>query len=351
MVFGQAKEMNVIKSIALTPLWIAQVFTQTKSYRDNPIIGSRTMNRLGLGITRIVIAYGMHKFRMALLAPLVEPKYRKMYKERGYICIENFLSSEDFAEIERTVNNAKGEVRECVQGDTLTLRILLDDEALAKMPALRKLVDNPLYERLCKYVASFWKRPLYYIQNIKNGFASGKPDPQKVLHADAYFPSMKAWFFINDVEPDHGPFTYVPTSHRLTWKRIKWEYKHSIDARDADNAYSAKGSMRYTLDDLHEMDLPEPVAMVLKKNSLVVGDVFGIHCRGSALKPCNRLELWAYSRSNPFNPFPGFGSKLRSKAEYRLAKAYWRWQDRRAAKRNGQSSWHLVQEDKFHDAN
>ncbi len=341
--------MTIVKSLVLTPLWIAQIFTQTKSFKDNPVIGSRLLNRLGLGVGRMLLAYGLHKFRMLLLAPMVEARHRRQYAEQGFICIENFLADEDFAAIERAIQNAGGEVRECVQGDTLTLRILLDDEALEQMPALRKLVDNRLYERLCMYVASFWKRPLYYIQSIKNGYVSGKPDPQKVLHADCFFPTMKAWFFIEDVLPEHGPFTYVPTSHRLTWKRIKWEYRHSITARDADNAYSAKGSMRYTLDDLREMDLPEPVPMVLEKNSLLIGDVFGIHCRGTATKPCSRLELWAYSRSNPFNPFPGFGSRLRSKLEYRLAKAYWRWQDRRAAARNVPSSWHLVPSGKIHD--
>ena len=74
-----------------------------------------------------------------------------------------------------------------------------------------------------KYCAARLKRPLYYVQSIKNGYVAGRSDPQKVLHSDTFHSSMKAWYFIDDVTEDRGPFTYVPGSHRLTWKRLKWE--------------------------------------------------------------------------------------------------------------------------------
>jgi hypothetical protein len=63
----------------------------------------------------------------------------------------------------------------------------------------------------------------------------------------------------------------------------------------------------------------------------------------------SRLEIWAYSRTNPFNPLPGFGFRFVSRLECRLAKLYWRWQDDRAAKRNTISSWHLVPNEKMHE--
>ena len=43
------------------------------------------------------------------------------------------------------------EVRECIQGDTLTHRILLDDDALDHLPASKRLLDHPLFEPLLTY--------------------------------------------------------------------------------------------------------------------------------------------------------------------------------------------------------
>ena len=65
-----------------------------------------------------------------------------------------------------------------------------------------------------------------------------------MLHADTFHPTMKAWFFIDEVSADKGPFTYVPGSHRLTWARPKWKYRRSITARHFKDGYSEKGSMR-----------------------------------------------------------------------------------------------------------
>ena len=42
---------------------------------------------------------------------------------------------------------ARGEVRECIQGDTLTHRILLDEETLVDMPATRRLIEDRAFER------------------------------------------------------------------------------------------------------------------------------------------------------------------------------------------------------------
>ncbi|CAN0508348.1 unnamed protein product, partial [Discosporangium mesarthrocarpum] len=165
---------------------------------------------------------------------------------------------------------------------------------------------------------------------------------QKALHADTFHPTMKSWFFLDDVAPDGGPFTYVPGSNRLTKKRLAWEYRRSLQAKSDPDGYSERGSLRVDPDDLRAMDLPDPVALPVRKNTLVVANTCGFHCRGHARAGATRLEVWSFSRTNPFNPFPGIGSKLASKLEHRAAKALWNWQDRKAAARGVLSSWHPV---------
>jgi hypothetical protein len=342
--------MSIARSVAMAPVWVLQVFGQAKSFRDNPVIGSPLLNCMGLHAARLVAAHALNRFRLFTLSPLVDAATRRTFARDGFVKVENFLPDEHFRALQDEVHGLKGEVRECIQGDTLTLRVLLDEEVLAKVPAVARLIELPAYERLLKYCGARLKRPLFYVQSIKNGFvAGGAPDPQKVLHADTFHPTMKAWFFIDEVTPDKGPFTYVPGSHRLTWARLKWEYRRSIQGRHLKDGYSEKGSMRAEAADLVEMGLPAPVAIAARPNTLVVADTHGFHCRGAAKGRASRLEIWAYSRTNPFNPLPGLGLKVFSRIEHRIAHAWWRRQDERARRRNTVSSWHLVPSEKLHE--
>lgn len=331
------------------PLWAVQLLGTSKSFRDNPLLGSATLNRLGLHAGRLIAAHAVNRLRLMLLSPLAEPARRREFRERGFVVIPDFLPPAQFDALQREVRAARGEVRECIQGDTLTHRILLDEATLATMPALGHLFARPGFEPLLKYCAACLKRPLYYVQSIKNGYVDGPPDPQKTLHSDTFHPTMKAWFFIDAVPLDGGPFTYVPGSHRLSLARLKWEYERSCRAASLRDGYSEKGSMRARPEDLAALGLPEPVRLTVEPNTLVVADTHGFHCRGQARPGTSRLEIWAYSRTNPFNPLPGFGFRFVSRIEYRLARLYWRWQDERAARRNTISSWHLVPSDKMHE--
>ena len=340
--------MSYLRNVLMSPVWLVQVFGMSKSFAANPILGSRSLNKLGLHAARLVLAHSIMRARAFMLSPLIGKKYRDAFQRNGFIAIEDFLSEDEFTELNRQVRDVRGQVRECIQGDTLTHRILLDKEALQKLPACRALIDSSAYERLLKYGGASLKRPLYYIQSIKNGFRKAKSDPQKVLHSDTFHPTMKAWFFLDDVSEDNGPFTYVPGSHKLTAARLKWEYRRSIRAHELKDGYSEKGSMRASLEDLSELGLPEPRALTVKRNTLVVANTYGFHCRGTAAEGSSRLEIWAYSRTNPFNPFPGLGLRWFSRIEHIVAKKYWEYEDARAAKRNSLSSWHLVPAEKMH---
>ena len=50
------------------------------------------------------------------------------------------------------------------------------------------------------------------------------------------------------------------------------------------------------------MGYPEPLAMPVPPNTLVLANVRGFHCRGDALEPGTRLTIWMQARDNPFNP-------------------------------------------------
>ncbi len=335
----------------MSPWWLVQVFSQAKSFTANPVLGNRLLNRLGLHVARLIVAHGARRIRLLYIAPFIDKKLRQAYWRDGFILIEDFLLADEFEELCSDVRQ-KGkelEVRECIQGDTLTQRVLLDEAASAQLPGVRKLIDNKRYLGLMAFVGATYKRPLFYIQRIANGAANGAADPQKNLHSDTFHPTMKAWFFLDDVTSDKGPFNYVPGSHRLTMGRLKWEYERSVNIHQQADTYSKRGSMRASDDDLKTMGYGPRRAVTVKKNTLVVADTHGFHCRGQAQKNASRLEVWAFCRTNPFSVFSGFGSRFASRLENRGAKALWRLEDKRAAARGAKSSWHVVDSTKMFD--
>ncbi len=340
--------MKRIYKIWMWPIWFLALFTQANSFKANPIIGNHTLNRMGLHVVRLVLAHTVMKLRWFLLMGLMGRAERKSFHRDGYLKVEKLLSDAELEALKDEVNGADSPARECIQGDTLTHRIFLDNRTLKKMPVTRRFLSDPEVIDRLMYAAGKNCRPLFYIQAIKNGFGKKGKDPQKNLHADTFHPSMKAWFFLEDVPTSKGPFNFVPGSTRLTWKRIKWEYARSKQAATMQDGYSEKGSFRFNSDDLEALGLPAPEAFTVPANTLVIGNTYGVHCRGQAEAGAKRIEIWAYSRFNPFNPWPGLGLPFYSRIEYSLAKAWWRFQDRQATKRGGYSSWHVIDSASFH---
>jgi hypothetical protein len=336
--------MSVVRNVGMVPVWLLQIFGQSKSFAANPFLGNVWLNRLGLHVIRVGAGHAMRRVRQAFIAPLVEPAQRREFWQNGFVVVKDFLPAEQFDDICKEITeHASGlEVRECIQGDTLTHRILLDENTIEQLPAISHLVEGRKFRHLLNYVAASFKRPLYYIQRIRNSHNPGAPDPQKTLHSDTFHPTMKAWFFLDDVTLDMGPFTYAPGSHRLTFSRLKWEYRQSVRAHKLESSYSRRGSLRADDDDLEAMGYLPRKALAVSKNTLVVADTHGFHCRGQAQGKASRLEIWAYCRTNPFSPLPGLGLRWVSRMETKLARKHWVYKDNEAARRNLTSSWHIV---------
>ena len=125
-------------------------------------------------------------------------------------------------------------------------------------------------------------------------------DIQKDLHRDSYHRKMKYWYYLEPVAPDDGPFVYVPGSHKLTAERLEWERQqareHGIPGLWADGAY------RMASCDLKSMNLPEPQAVPVPANTLVIADTFGFHRRGDAKTGARRLAIYGQKKPMPFTP-------------------------------------------------
>jgi len=332
------------KKIALLPWYVLSLGTTAKNFRDNPVLGSPVLNALGLHVVRLVLAHCVFTFKQALLTAFADKQDRKNFRRDGFVIKQNYLPAEDFAALRAQAQSYKGEAFQCVQGDTITWRAMIDDELGHRYPAIGKLANDRGFLGLLKYTSGNNEKPMLYIQQIQNGYADSMgPDPQKVLHADTFQPTMKAWLFLEDVGPENGPFTYVAGSNRLSWKRILWEYKRSRCARDVHDGYSEKGSFRVEESDLRSLGLPGPQKLAVPANTLVIADTCGFHRRGDTSDTrATRLEIWAMSRGNPFNPYPGLDVLPFARWRDTFYRNYLRRTDTKARARGQRASWHAA---------
>ena len=297
--------MVPILRMLLGPWWAAQLLTGAKSFLDNPLIGSPRLNRRGLHSCRVRLARAMAERRRAGLAAAVDPIDLSAFKRDGFVMKRDFLPPEAFAALRDQLRAWAGPAREMVQGDTVTRRYAVDPAMVREVPAIRAFLRDSRWRSLARYIASFDIEPLLYVQSILSRRHDAAPDPQTHVHADTFHPSMKAWLFLEDVDAEDGPLTYVAGSHRLTPERLAWEHRRSLTVREEGDYLSARGSFRIEAKGLAELGLPEPTTFAVPANTLVVADTFGFHARAGTSRPSTRVELFAYSRRNPFLPVSG----------------------------------------------
>jgi len=304
---------SLLRQTLLMPLWLAQVFSQEKFFARNPVIGNRWLNEHGLHAARVAAAWRLAEARRRRLARLISAEDRRQLDRDGFIIKRDFLPPDVFAELVGQVRALRAPAREITEGDTVTRHIALDPAALDRVPAARRLLDLPQYRNLLRYAGSSAAAPMVYIQTVLAGAVAGPPDPpsdpQRDLHTDTFHPTVKAWLFLTDVEPDAMPFVYVPGSHRLTPQRLEWERAMSIAASrqvgEASRQPDQKLIRAISPSVLPELGLPPPRAISAPANTLIVADTFGFHARGPSARPTTRVEIWALGRRNPFLPWTG----------------------------------------------
>lgn len=294
-----------MKNFIRLPIWFLSLFTGAKSFRDNPIIGSKRFNRLGLHMQRVKLSHSLAWHRRKKLGSGLSQDLLAEFEANGFITIADFLPEGDFTLLREEIYSRAFPAREMVQGNTITRRIAINAEYLRAAPTLRAMLASGRWRKIMWYVSSFSIEPLYYVQTIIKQDNGAEEDPQTILHADTFHPTMKAWLFLHDVGEDDGPFSYVPGSHKMTPQRLDWEKEKSIIAPEGLDYLSSRGSMRISGDELPALGLPPAKKFPVRANTLVVADTSGFHARAISKSESCRVEIWAYSRRNPFIPWAG----------------------------------------------
>jgi hypothetical protein len=297
--------VSALRWLAL-PWWLAQVFTGEKSFWPNPVLGSLALNRRGLAVWRGRLAQRMTELRRRRLEGLVPEADRRAFARDGYVQKRDLLPAQVFADLVAEVRQLSATAGEFKEGDAITRRIPLTPELVRRLPACRALLADPAFRGLTRYVGGFDTEPLVFIQTIFTQVDEGQTDPQTSMHIDTFHPTMKAWLFLEDVAEEDGPFAYAPGSHRRTPRREAWERRLSIRASDPETRKKG-GAFRITKPEMAALRSAKPKRFAVPANTLVVADTYGFHARRRSARPSMRLEIWAYSRGNPFLPWTRLG--------------------------------------------
>ena len=322
-----------LKSIFKTPLWVLSIFTTAKFFGNNPVIGSYRLNKFGLHLFRTILSYSIYKFKQKLFfSHVMSAEDKVFFNENGYLIKENFLPHDEFASLTKEIDNYQGNYRSIIEGTTLTERAFLTEDILKKLPILYNFLTRKNFLSFSRYTSARHERPLAYIEKVtQHHFNIRKNDPQQDMHKDTFHPTVKTWLYISDATDKNGPFIYVPQSHKLTKERLKWEYNLSLlkSSPDQNKKTTKGGAFRISAEDLKTISSKEPMRMCVKKNTLIIADTFGFHCRGKASKSETRTALWTSSRVNPFNPFPGINISFLNRFRDIIQEKYYDYKDRK----------------------
>jgi Phytanoyl-CoA dioxygenase (PhyH) len=218
------------------------------------------------------------------------------FARNGFIVKRQALAPEEFESLCAQAQALRAPAREMMLGDCVTRHIALDAGVQRAAPALAQLLVGRRWSGLTRYVAASNRAPRAFLQTLITHARPTLRDPQTLLHSDAPEPTMKAWYFLNDVDDADGPLCYVPGSHRLTAARLAWEVHQQLHPADmAAQAKDAGPPRRIDKSELSLMGLGHPERLVVPANTLIVADTFGFHKRAQARHPTMRLELWARS--------------------------------------------------------
>jgi len=300
---------------------LGAILRSEKSF-SHPWVGQPWLNALGLHLLRVKgsdasVALRLRRAR-ASAGPEAQRVVRALERDGVAVC-PGFLPEPEYQALAHEVSALLAELARGVplptdpdhgfgpkrpfaggfdrfDGGSLNRFVAID----ARTPHSSGLVRSERVLGLCEAATTL--RPAsskFWIQQLIQGGDDDLFDIQKELHRDTFHAAYKLWYFLDDVEREHGPFEYVPGSQRMSARRLWWEYAQSTRARSLD-AESRNGSFRVSEAELARLGLPAARAYPVPANTLLIADVRGFHRRGRARSGAVRNAIHVNLRPHPF---------------------------------------------------
>jgi len=261
-------------------------------FTDEKTIDDRALNLAGAQPFRATLARLLYRLRPGSRDPLMAELVRT-----GMIVIEDFLAPAVFTAVEREAEeymNLTDPTWIVRSGTTEVCRHSLDQIDPEQFPALAQWRTDQRVATL----ASSAERRAYprqrpggaLVERLTLGDYS-EPDGDAQLHIDTFFDTHKMWLYFDDVTAANAAFVYVPGSHRLDRVRLRYEYRESVTRN--------RRSRRVSEDEVRSRGLQRRV-ISCRRNTLIVANTCGYHCRSVGETGASRRSLHREYRYNPF---------------------------------------------------
>jgi hypothetical protein len=293
--------------------------------------GGVIANYLGLHVFR-TLYLNLWRMKPKKLGGEIQ-KYVDALEKDGIVVIENFLPDDQFKELKREFDEAyKGwdpleydpEKMSKRQKDFPEYFETIAEKIIsANTPAFKKyIIDNELLNKLSEAVTHrisnfpahhhFWylQRRSLEKENVGSLHTAGFP------HADVPYPTVKVFLYMNDVNEDNAAYIFARGSHKLTLKRLFFEYKLSIRYAKSKNDIAFE-------QDVEKLGY-KCESICGKANTLLISNNMGYHNRGdfSNMNPrltaqldFRHLETWRNILSRK-------GNGIFSKVSRRFVKSF-----------------------------
>lgn len=282
---------------------------------SNKILNNRALNSLGYQLFRVLIARLLLLKRRNKYLKNLSSNAEKLFKF-GIIVIDNFLQPDQFKALLIELQDCESKlakltpvpdkygvtrkqygIHKRIKSFPLSNKFLLQNETLLELIRINEGWDfsdnfsskNPIlkYEILTQV-----EEPVRPSTCLKESCLNPGD-----LHTDTFHTVTKAFLSLSDITLENSPFVYCLGSHKLSVRRLIWEYYNSI--RGEQYSFDNYHGRLYDRD-IKRMKL-DPQPYTLSKNSLIITDTFGFHHRGQMSKKGNTRRLLRMDfRSNPF---------------------------------------------------
>lgn len=276
--------------------FVARAAEPIRALTGSKVVESRLLNVAGVQVWRAVAARAIHQARGR--RPRGCEEAVASLEREGYAMIPDLLPTEAFVQ-------ARAEALEALANETALRRVhdhggavvehLRLSEVRDRYPVLKLIAEHPVILDLLSGAERRPVRPwsgLVAVERVTFQPAD-RHDAESDLHTDIFFNSHKAWYYLDDVEPEDGPFVFVPRSHRLSVGRLRRIYDESVTTN--------RGSRRIAADELAAHGEAER-AFTCRANTLLSANTSGFHRRSRGVAGHTRLAVIFNCRANPFFP-------------------------------------------------
>lgn len=288
MIRADRDDVNA-RSVMLSAMSFASHLTSREYHEGAPLT-----NRLGLQLARTLVMNALVKHACRRRPPSRHAAYDRLMRD-GVVAIPNYLPPEIFQAVSEEYAAARAAglltTAPCVEDNGVIEDVVAVGKNREHFPVTYRTLagDQSLRELVGDVIGQTPSSTALVISVMRQSPVPTTPARlvgANYIHADAHFPTLKAWLYLNDIDESNGAFTYAPGSHRVSWGRLAYEYEASIRVARAKHNGAVHTTIPYGLarmprpDQLRKMGIQER-AMVGKANTLIIANTMGFHRRGT----------------------------------------------------------------------